>query len=207
MSIEAQGGARLELADEVPPALAAKLRKLSSIPQDRALFSQGAAAKQGGKGIKLLSFSTPTPDSFVASLGIDDLAALAARKDLAQTQAIALSSKAGRQTLALHLERGNCRPLLDLMPGLDPGLIEALSPPALDPEPLSRAEYRSMLAGLLGEKATASLEAAKVEIEVLTPSPILASSGGRAMGRSFKIELSSLDLLVLEKPLDFSITW
>lgn len=208
LRLDASGGGRLELKGEIPPLVAAKLRKLSSLPADRPLFDAKSAQGSMEKGgVSLISFSTPSPDSFVSSLEAKSLEGLAARKEMAGPKALSLTSKAGAKTLAIHLERGNCRPLLDLVPGLDPELIAALSPPALDPEPLSRAEYRAMLVGILGEKAVAALEASKISLEIEAPSAILASRGGSAKGRVFTASIPCLDLLVLEKPLDFSLSW
>jgi hypothetical protein len=208
-TIRANGGARVELNAEIPAPLAAKLRKLTSLSEDAPLFDASAAAKaaKSRKGVGLASFSAPTVNSFASTIELSDLAASLASPELASSGALGLVHGSGWTELRVHLERGHCAPLLAFVPGLDPELVDALAPPALDPDPVTVAEYRRMLQGLVGEKAAAAIEAAKIHFAVQAPTAIIASSGGKASGRAFSVELPALDLLVLEKPVDFSLRW
>jgi hypothetical protein len=203
------GGARLEAKAVFPAPLAAKLRKLAALKDDAPLFDEGRARKAaaGLPGLSLVSMSTPSPDSLLLVLETGELGALLARPDLASSGAAVLSKGQGWTELRIHLERGKIAPLLALFPGLDPDLVDSLSPPALDPDPVSRAEYRLVLSRLLGEKAALALDSATIALRLEAPRAVLASAGGRLSGRTLSLDLPVLDLLVLEKPVDFSLRW
>ena len=207
--IRQDGGLRLQAEASVPAPLAAKLRALSQQPATAPIFVVGSAEETlaGWPGLRLVAVGAPDPDSMTATLDIADLGAFLAEPRLAASGAARLSSGPGWKEFRVRLERGSCEALVGLLPGLDPGLMEALSPPALDPEPITRAEYRRMLAGIVGEKAVAALEGASYSLRLATPGPILASSGGRIEGQTLVVSLPAFDLLVLEKPMEFSLRW
>jgi len=209
VSIRADGGLRIQSSASVPAPLAARLRKLANLPETSSLFDFEATRKAlaDAEGLKLLSLSAADADSLAFTLDVADLQSFIADPKIAKSGAISLSSGTGWKELRVKLARGACAPLADLLPGLDPDLVEALSPPALDPEPITRAEYRRMLAGIIGEKAVVSLEGATMSLKLSAPGPVLASSGGKLEGQTLAVTLPALDLLVLEKPIEFSLRW
>lgn len=209
LSLRGDGSLRVQVESTVPSILAARLRSLSGLAGGAPLFNAEAARKAAAshEGLKLSSFATTGPDSLSAVMDIADFKAFLAEPRLAATHAATLSSGDGWKELRVRLERGNCGPLIDLLPGLDPELLDALSPPALDPEPISRAEYRRALAGIVGEKAVASVEAANLVLRIAAPGAVLSSTGGKLEGQTLVVSLPALDLLVLEKPIEFSLRW
>ena len=208
-SVRADGGLRIQSSVSVPAPLAARLRRLANLPEASSLFDFEAARKAVAEteGLRLVSLSAADADSLAITLDIADLQSFLSEPKLAESGAVSLSSGPGWKEVRVRLAQGACAPLADLLPGLDPELVEALSPPALDPEPITRAEYRRMLAGIIGEKAVVSLEGATMTLKLSAPGPILASSGGKLEGQTLSVTLPTLDLLVLEKPVEFSLRW
>jgi hypothetical protein len=207
--VRSDGGLKIQSGASVPPPLAARLRKLANLPETSSLFDFEAAGKAiaDTKGIKLVSLSAADANSLSVTLDIADLQSFISEPRIADTGAIGLASGSGWKELRVRLARGACAPLAELLPGLDQDLVDALSPPALDPEPISRAEYRRMLVGIIGEKAVVSLEGATMTLKLSAPGAVLASSGGRLEGQTLAVALPALDLLVLEKPIEFSLRW
>jgi hypothetical protein len=207
--LRSDGGLRVRMDASIPSPLAARLRALSSLPADAPLFdAKNAAGTMAARpGLSLVSASSPDPDSISATVDVRDLRALLAAPDLASTGAVRLAEGSGWKELRVRLARGSVTPLVNLVPGLDPALVDALSPPALDPDPIGRADYRRMLAGIVGEKAAVALDTAVVVLRLTAPSAVLASSGGGMDGQTLVVRVPVLDLLVLEKPLEFSLRW
>jgi hypothetical protein len=208
-SIRADGGLRIQSSASVPAPLAARLRKLANLPEASPLFDVEATRKALAEteGLRLLSLSAADADSLALTLDIADLQSFVSGPRIADSGAVSLSSGTGWKELRVRLARGAAAPLAGLLPGLDPDLVEALSPPALDPEPISRAEYRRMLAGIIGEKAVVSLEGATMTLRLSAPGAVLASSGGKLEGQTLVVAIPALDLLVLEKPIEFTLRW
>lgn len=208
-SIGRDGSLRVQSSASLPAPLAAKLRKLSNLSEGSSLFDLEAARKAtaSAQGLRLVSLSAADGDSLSVTFDIADLASFAAEPRLASAGAIGLSAGPGWKELRVRLARGACAPLVELLPGLDTDLVDALSPPALDPEPITKAEYRRMLAGVLGEKAVVALEGAAMTLKLSAPGPVLASSGGTLEGQTLVLAIPAFDLLVLEEPIEFSLRW
>lgn len=208
-SIRTDGGLRIQSSASVPAPLAARLRKLANLPEGSSLFDFEAARKAATEteGLRLVSLSAADEDSLSVTLDIADLGTFLSEPELAASGALSLSSGSGWKELRVRLAQGACAPLAELLPGLDPELVDALSPPALDPEPVTRAEYRRMLAGIIGEKAVVSLEGATMTLRLSAPGAVLASSGGKLEGQTLAVAIPALDLLVLEKPIEFTLRW
>jgi hypothetical protein len=213
LSLSPDGSGVLAVDARIPDAAAARLQSYRSAGTD----STGAAApffdaktiraQTEAYRLTTLAAETPTPNSFKGSFAARSLAAVIADPEIAKTGLIALKTSGDESTLSFTLSRENAEALPTLFPGIDPYILEALSPPALDPYPVTTDEYREMLVALLGKAAMKELDAAMVRIQVRTPGSIVRSSGGTASGQTFTATLPLLDMLVLEKPIAFSVSW
>ena len=212
LALNADGSGTLGVDARVPEAAAARLRSYASAgsgaPSSAPLFDTAAVRKQAlDRGLVTISADTPSPDRFRGSFSLRSLSAVAADPGLAKAKVLTVGTSGGVTTLAFSLSRGNAAALPTLFPGLDPYILEALSPPALDPYPVTSSEYREMLSALLGESALRELEAAEIRLQVRTPGSIIRHAGGTVTSGTFTVVLRLLDLLVLEKPIEFSVSW
>ncbi len=106
-----------------------------------------------------------------------------------------------------RLERGSAKALTSLFPGIDPYLMDALSPPALEEDPVTSAEYRTMLKAVFGEKAMPSMEGAVIQINVTAPGVVVDSGGGRLSGSTLTARIPLIQVLNLEKPIELWLRW
>jgi len=216
-TLRQDGSARISIEAEIPPAVAAKLRKLSSVggsDQDGAqasasLFDARAMRKSLSERpeLEVLELSQPKPDSIHILLAVKSLKKLAESPELQGSGIIGFESGQSSSECRFRLERSKAKALSALLPGMDPGLMEALSPPALEEEPLSLAEYKTMLKSVLGEKAMPALEAATLKLSITAPGTVLASGGGTLSDRSLSASIPILEILALEKPVDVWLRW
>ena len=204
---DAGGGATLDAKVALPSLVGAKLRALSGLDASTPIFDPKAVSKAllVRKGVSSAAASCPTPDSLSLSAEISDLGALLASPDLASF--IQLDDKAGAKRMTIALSRDHGQDILALLPGIDPGLVEALSPPALGGGDYTKAEYRDALQTILGTKAMPAFDAASIDLSVSLPGAIVSSSGGRVEGSTWKATIPLLDLLVLEKPIVLTFSW
>jgi hypothetical protein len=211
--IKADGGARLSIRAEIPGALSAKLRKLASAGSSSATaapFFDAAAIRKSvadRPGLSLDELSAPSPDSVRIELTARSLEDLVASPDLKGSSALALSRGPGWTELRVRLERGDAKALAALLPGIDPYLMEALSPPALEEDPVTLAEYRTMLKSVLGEKAMPAMEAAALSLSLTAPGTVLSSGGGSLSGTTLSARIPIVEALALEKPIEIWLRW
>lgn len=207
--IRADGGLRLELKTQIPSLLGAKLRSLSGKDAGEPLFDEAGIRRsiEARSDFRILALDAPNSDSFSASLAAPSLEGALAGSELSRKGIVRLNKGPGWTELSIRLARGQGRTALDLFPGLDEELIDALSPPALDEDPVSRAEYRTMLSSLLGSKAMKALDGAELALDLSAPGAIIDSEGGQASGKLLRVRIPILDLLCLEKPIVLRLRW
>jgi hypothetical protein len=216
-AIKADGGARISVAAEMPAALAAKFRKLaqagsSAQPSSQApgpFFNAAAIRKSlaARPGLSIVELSQPSPDSIRVELLARSLDELAASPELKGSSVITIGRGPGWAEFRLRLERGGAKALSALLPGIDPYLMDALSPPALEEDPVTLAEYKTMLKSVLGEKAMPAMEAASLALSFTAPGPVLASGGGALSGPTLTATIPLIEVLALEKPVEIWLRW
>lgn len=122
-----------------------------------------------------------------------------------------LERSASSTTLSFRLDRSNAERLPDLMPGLDPDLLDLLGPPAIFGDELSAEEYRMNLQPFLGKANMPALDSSAFELRIrppgTPPAKVIAYSGGTLEGGILVAKASLLELLVLEKPVELSLSW
>jgi hypothetical protein len=213
VSIRPDRSATIALSVEVPVALDAKIRQFAggTSGQSIPLFDAKAIeASARGKGLAVKESSSPSTRSYRGVFTTSSLTALLAG-DARLSEAIRYERGAGWASLRVRIDKGNASAVADLFPGLDPDLLESLQPPALFDNPVTVEEYRSMLAGLLGRTAAASLDDLSLVLTVSLPGAVIESSGpavvraGKHPGAS--IEIRALDAMVLSRPVEFYLKW
>jgi hypothetical protein len=213
--IRADGGALITVQASVPEALAAKFRKLASVGGSSGMGQTGpffdAAAIRSSlakrPGVTVLSLEQPSPYSVSLELSARSLDELAASPDLKSAGVLALSRGSGWTECRLRLARGQASALSALMPGIDPNLLDALSPPALEEDPVTVDEYKTMLKTVLGEKSMPAIEGAAIRLNITAPGTVIGSGGGSLSGSTLSAKLPIIDLLVLERPIEVWIRW
>ncbi|MHB0897886.1 MAG: hypothetical protein ACYC1A_10100 [Spirochaetales bacterium] len=208
--------ARMSMRLEVPETLSARVRQIGNIPAKAALFDTPKLKEEfaGRKSIFLVDVSSSSPDSLTSVIWVPDIEAFAADRSLVPADMIGLKaipaagSQPAQRELSVSLTRENAAAAFTLFPGIDGKLIDSLSPPALEKDPITAAEYRMNLETvIIGKKAMSAFDACALDISITTPKTILSSSGGTAQGQVFKAKIPLFDLLTLEKPIAFAIRW
>jgi hypothetical protein len=217
-AIRPDGGARITIQAEVPAPLAAKFRRLAAAggppgstggAPEGPFFDASAIRKSiaARPGLSLVELSQGSADSIRAELSARSLEELAASPDLKGTGLIAVSRGPGWTECRFRLQRGGAKALASFFPGIDPYLIEALSPPALEEDPVTLAEYKTMLRSVLGDKAMASMEAAALRLSLSAPGEVISSGGGSLSGETLTARIPVIEALALEKPIELWLRW
>ncbi len=215
-TIRPDASALVEFSAEIPRPVAEKLRKLGSAGGGAAtpaspLFnieSMRAGIAERPE-LRLVELSRPNPDSVKAIIIVDSLSSLAASPAIAESGALTYAEGPGWTEIKIRLARGAGNGLAALLPGIDPALLEALSPPALaeEGEETSPEDYRLMLKSVFGTKAMPALEGAAIRLGLTAPNVVLSSGGGALESRTLEARIPIIDALILEKPIELWIRW
>jgi hypothetical protein len=105
----------------------------------------------------------------------------------------------------VHLDRKNFSQLLELAPFLKNPLFEGLGPQENDDA--TEAEYLELIDLALGAGGAATLKASYIETTVLVKGRVVAQTGGTAVPGGVVFRIPLLRVLLLDKPLDYSLTF
>ena len=210
--------ARMALRIEVPELLASRVRQIAGTPSSSPLFDlpKLKAEFAGRNSMFLIDISSPSPESLTSVIWIPGIPELTKDTSLVPPGMIVMrtipAAAAGGQPsmkeLSVSLTRENAAAAYHLFPGIDRKLLDSLSPPALEKDPLSAAEYRMNLETvILGKKAMPSFDACSFDISITAPKTILSASGGTVSGQVFRTKIALFDFLTLEKPITLAVRW
>ncbi len=215
MAVRSDESATLSLSVEVPAAVEAKIRQFAasggaSGGSPAPMFDAAAVASSvSSRGVSVRSSASPSARAYRGAFDIADLGRLIASDD--ELGAVLDYARGpGWASLRFRADRGNAAAVARLFPGIDEELLEALQPPALYDNPVSRDEYRSMLAGLLGKAAATAIDGLSFSLTVSFPGAVLETGGAAVVGpsgRSASLAIPALDAMVLERPFEFYVKW
>jgi hypothetical protein len=109
--------------------------------------------------------------------------------------------------LAIHLDRGIAPQILVQISPEAVDYLSALMAPAATGEALSRGEYLQLVESVYGKALSAEIAASRVTAVITMPGTVKSVKGGTSSGREARFDIPLTDLLVLEQPLDYEITW
>ena len=132
---------------------------------------------------------------------------LAASPDLKGKGLMTMTRTTHRAEFRFRLEHGGAKALAGLFPGVDPYLMDALSPPAIEEDPVTSSEYRTMLNSVLGAKAMVAMDAATIDISISAPGSVTDSGGGSLSGSTLTAKIPLVQALTLEKPIELWLRW
>jgi hypothetical protein len=111
----------------------------------------------------------------------------------------------GRLRIRLNRELGP-----DILTLISPEVtdyLSALMAPIATSEALSRSEYLELVGSVYGKPIADEISRASIRASVDFPGPIRSVQGGKFSGKRAEFDVPLLDLLVLESPLAYEVTW
>jgi hypothetical protein len=156
--------------------------------------------------LELRRISSPTPDVLEMDIAFRSIERVFAREEKLQRAGIVSFTKtAAGYSLRFHLDRGNFDQVLEFLPFLKNPLFEGLAPQEGDAT--TEKEYLEMIELALGEEGATKLQSSTIETRVTVKGTLVSQEGGTASGRVVTYKIPLLRVLLLDKPLDYSIVF
>jgi hypothetical protein len=210
-------GAELTLEASLRPRMTTVIRSLSrnfgGAAPDKPLIDGPAIARSlaAAPGVSAAALENTGPAAVRGTVRIANLDEFLAVPDMLPGGTLAGNSlllkydPAG--TLLIHLDRETGPRILSLLSEEINAYLSALLAPVATGETITRAEYLGLVATIYGKPIADEIASAVVEINLETPRAISSIRGGSARGRRARFTISLPELLVLEQPLDYEISW
>jgi hypothetical protein len=156
-------------------------------------------------GIALVSFKNTSDTSIEGPVKISKIGDFLASSGAGFIRFEPSSGGAGRCTINLRREQGP-EILLFISPEIT-AYLEALMAPLATGEELSRAEYLELVGSMYGKGIADEISASTISASIDFPGQVQTVQGGTFSGARAEFQIPLLDLLVLETPLSYAVTW
>jgi hypothetical protein len=157
-------------------------------------------------GITVKRLASPKPEILEADLGFRSIQEIfASEAALKGASIVSFTQANGTRTLKLHLDRTNYAQVAKILPGMSNPLFEGMGPQESDT--ITEEEYLEMITFSLGEEGPALLKKSFIDVTIRPEGELVSQVGGTAANGGVLFRIPLLRLLVLDKPLDYSVTF
>lgn len=217
-NLRSGGSAELSLDMSLEPRMAALIRSLSAlmgaVPRDRPLIDGAAIARSmaAAPGITGVTLQNRSPISVAGTIRISQIdrflaLPIPAGQDQKRFITYSPASAPGASRLKIELDRNTGPGILALISEDIRDYLSALMAPAATGEALSQTEYLDLVASFYGQPVADEIAAARIRVVIDFPGPITAIRGGTFSGTQARFTIPLANMLVLDPPLEYEVTW
>ncbi|MDR2743240.1 MAG: hypothetical protein LBB98_13975 [Treponema sp.] len=209
--LKQDGSAEIELEIALGRHMVERLRLLNRVMQAQdaeAPLLDGPAialSMKAAPGISAVSLRNQGPSAVAGTVSVSRVDAFLALPARAAGTPFIRYDPAGRLVITLDRETGPA--LLSLFSEDVRDYLSTLAAPVATGIPLTKTAYREIMASLHGSQVAGEIAAARIPITIEFPRPVREIKGGAAQDRHARFDLPLIDLLVLEQPLIYEVTW
>jgi len=209
-SLSADGSAVLSVNMSIEPQMTALLRRVASIggTATGTVLDGPAIAK---------SMSDASSGNVSATLRNTAPAAVEGQVRISAIGKF-LSSADGRRFInfeqgrsggkcVFNIDRGNGSEMLELLSPQIEDLLNALMAPLATGEAMSKNEYLELVSSFYSRTISDEIASSKIRASIDFPGIVTGVKGGTFSGKKATFEIPLLDLLVLETPLIYEVSW
>ena len=209
------GAAELKLQTALEPRTSALIRSFRGFMGEAAdtpvldgrAISLSMAAAPGVRSVSLVNTGPEAMDGSISITNVGDFLASGIAINGGGNRFITFTEGRDASSIVVVLDR-NSAP--DLIARLSPEVEEylmALMAPVVIGEPDSRLEYIALISAVYGRPLANEISEAKIRASIEFPRSIKTIRGGTSAGRQAEFEVPLLDVLVLESPLRYEVSW
>jgi len=210
-SVREGGAAELKLQTALEPRTSALIRSLRGFMGeandtpvlDAQAINRSMAAAPGVRSISLINTSSEAMNGGISISNVGDFLASSG------TGGRFITFTEGRETssIVVSLDRASAPELIARLSPEIEDYLNALMAPVVLGEPNTRLEYIALISAVYGRPLANEISEAKIRASVEFPRPVKTIRGGNAAGRQAEFEIPVLDILVLEQPLRYEVSW
>jgi len=207
------GGANLNLKTSLEPRTAALIRSLMAFMSedvntpilDGASISRSMAAASGIGSVILKNTAPAALEGAISLTNVGDFLALRGAKTrfISYTEGRA----AGSSSIVIVLDRNSAPEIISMLSPEVEEYLSALLAPVVLGEISTRQEYFDLLTSIYGRPLSDEVAAARIRAVIEFPRPVTELTGGKSSGKQAEFDIPLTDILVLEKPLNYRISW
>jgi hypothetical protein len=211
-SLASNGASQMSVSTSLMPRITSLVRTLAAAGgQENSLLLNGPALAKSmtdsSSGNVTASFKNTSPSAIEGNLNIKNINRF-------------LSSLSGKAERFVEFEQdkngGKCKFYIDLDGGYE--ILNLISPeiaaylsvlmaPVATGEEMTKAEYLALVSSVFSKAVSDEIAFARIRINVSFPGQVTSAAGGTFKGKSAEFDIPLLDVLVLETPLTYEVSW
>jgi hypothetical protein len=211
-SLASNGASQISVSTSLLPRITTFVRTLAAAGgQENGLILNGPAIAKtmtdSSSGNVTASFKNTSPSAVEGSLNIKNINRF-------------LSSLSGKAERFVEFEQekngGKCKFYLDLSGGYE--ILNLISPeiaaylsvfmaPVATGEEMTKAEYLALVSSVFNKAVSDEIASSRLRISVSFPGQVTSAAGGTYKGKTAEFDIPLLDVLVLETPLTYEVSW
>lgn len=157
-------------------------------------------------GLTVKKVASPSPDVLEVELAYRSVEEVYGSVEAVKKSGLVVyRDDAGQKSLKVHIDRKNFKELSAAFPGMNSAAFEGIAPQEQDT--ITESEYLDMIQFTLGPDGPAALKASFIDLVVKPEGTIVSQTGGTATNGSVTFRVPMIRLLLLDKPLDYSLVW
>jgi hypothetical protein len=156
-------------------------------------------------GFQVTKIASPTPESLEMQLAFTDIRGLFSDKPADNDGIVRVDQKDGKTTIALHLDRGSAKKVGALFSDVSNPAFKEMSP--REQRTRTEAEYLEAIEFAVGKEGPAQMKASSLKLVVRVDGQLVSQTGGKIENGAAVFDVPLLRMLMLEKPLDYSVTF
>ena len=213
LTVKADGSGTANIHMELSKSLANYFLNLSEIAGKTELVESGQVfdlkeirdSLESRPGLTVTRMATPTQTVLDMDVSYHSIKDVFDDDSLKSAGIATFTQKDGVTTLSLHLDKQNYQRLGKLFPILDDPLFSGMGPQAN--QSVTAAEYLKMIQFSLGSDGPAQLTKSNILLTIRPEGEIVSQSGGTVSGGAVIFKVPLLRVLVLDKALDYSVSF
>jgi hypothetical protein len=181
----------------------------AAAPAPKGLFDVEGIRKgfEKNKQVTVKSLSAPTNTSIKGELVYDNFEQAFGTGDAQKTGLVRFLKGNGKTTISLHFAKDTISQIASIFPQDQRAYVDIFAPPAVEGTEMNEADYLDMLKSLFGDSVVPEARKSSLELAFTPAGKIIEQKGGSVQGNTVTFTIPILKILVLEKPLDYSVTF
>lgn len=211
-SLNVDASADVTLRAALEPRIATLIRTLSRVGGetgaqiiDGPSIGRSMAVAPGIKAASFTNVNSSTIEGTISLYRVDEFLAIPSRA--VATRFITYEQSGAGGQITIHLDRSSGPQIIPLISRDVVDYLTALMAPVVTGETLSRADYLSLVTMIYGKPVADEMATARIRASIAFPATVTAIKGGVAVDNRAEFDIPLLDLLVLERALDYQVSW
>jgi hypothetical protein len=157
-------------------------------------------------GLTVKKIASPSPDVLEVDLAFRSVEEVYGSVEAVKKSGLVQYTESGGQkSLKVHIDRKNFKELSNVFPAMNNAAFEGIAPQEQDT--ITESEYLEMIQFTLGPEGPAALKASFIDLVMKPEGTIVSQAGGTLANGVVTFRIPLIRLLLLDKPLDYSLVW